>query len=48
MNELQKALELRHVVDTKYERYARVIAEQLDHKVFTERVNAAGMHNTFD
>jgi hypothetical protein len=47
MNESQKALELRYVVDTKYERYARVVAEQLDHEVFTERVNAAGMHNTY-
>src|SRR6266511_4027740 len=47
MNESQKAFEQRHVVDTKFERYARVIAEQLDHKVFTEEVNAAGMCNTY-
>ena len=47
MNDSQKARELRHVVDTKYERYARVIAEQLDHKVFKERANEAGMLNTY-
>jgi hypothetical protein len=48
MNDSQKARALADVIDRKYECYTRVIAEQLDHKVFTERVNAAGMHNTFD
>jgi lambda repressor-like predicted transcriptional regulator len=48
MNDSQKARALADVIDRKYERYTRVIAERLDHKVFTERVNAPGMHNTFD
>jgi len=47
MNDSQKAWELRYVVDTKFERYARTIAQQLSCKPFTERVNAAGMHNTY-
>src|SRR5437588_385474 len=47
MNESQKTWEQWHVVDAKFERYAQIIAEQLDHKVFTERVNAEGMCNTY-
>src|SRR6266446_5520461 len=47
MKDSQKTRELHHVVDAKYERYARVSAEQLDHKVFTERANEAGMLNTY-
>lgn len=47
MNESQKASELSRVVNTKYERYARIIAEQLDHKVVKSSVNAAGVHNTY-
>jgi hypothetical protein len=47
MNESQKALELRHAVDTKYKRYARRIAEQLDHKVLKSSVDAGGLHNTY-
>jgi hypothetical protein len=47
MNESQKAWELRHAVDTKYERYARRIAEQLDHKVLKSSVDAAGLNNTY-
>ena len=41
MNDSEKAWELHHVVDAKYERYARIIAEQLDHKVVKGSVDAA-------
>ena len=47
MNESQKAWEVALAIDSKYERYARIIAEQLDHKVFKEHVNGAGMHDTY-
>jgi hypothetical protein len=47
MNESEKAWELRHAVDAKYERYARRIAEQLDHKVLKSSVDAAGLLNTY-
>jgi hypothetical protein len=47
MNDSEKAWELRHVVNAKYERYARTIADQLDHKIFKSSVNTAGMHPTY-
>src|SRR4029077_1192980 len=45
--ESQKAWELSHVVIAKYKRYARRIAEQLDHKVLKSSVDAAGLHSTY-
>jgi len=47
MTNEEKTSELRHAVDRKYKRYARRIADQLDHKIVKGSVDAAGLLNTY-